>query len=129
MRLSSLRAELDITTQAVKLSTSSQDRELETLIRKWRGVSRDVAEELYASAREKVNRMGGVGVWKERSKRRPWDDEEKPEGGEDGVEVEKEEEEAEEEEEEEEEEEVSFVLGEGLWGGLIVCGFSRLQWV
>jgi SEL1 protein len=81
VRLSSLRAELDTTQQALRIESSSRDEELEALILKWRAASQDVAEELFASARDKVFRMGGVRAWKERAKksRERWD------GGEDDL--------------------------------------------
>ena len=46
------------------------------LITKWRNTARDAAEELFRTAKDQVNRMGGVGVWRERSQRRnePWAD-------------------------------------------------------
>ncbi|KAJ9235182.1 hypothetical protein DTO166G5_4731 [Paecilomyces variotii] len=75
-RLSALRAELDTTQQALRIESSSRDEELEALILKWRAASQDAAEELFASARDKVFRMGGVRAWKERAKksRERWDD-------------------------------------------------------
>ncbi|KAL1851481.1 hypothetical protein Plec18170_006297 [Paecilomyces lecythidis] len=75
-RLSSLRAELDTTQQALRIESSSRDEELEALVLKWRAASQDAAEELFASARDKVFRMGGVRAWKERAKksRERWDD-------------------------------------------------------
>ncbi|GAD98733.1 DNA repair protein Dds20/Sfr1, putative [Paecilomyces variotii No. 5] len=77
-RLSSLRAELDTTQQALRIESSSRDEELEALILKWRAASQDAAEELFVSARDKVFRMGGVRAWKERAKksRERWDDRE-----------------------------------------------------
>lgn len=33
---------------------------------KWRQAARAAAEEVFAGARDKVNRMGGVGAWRER---------------------------------------------------------------
>lgn len=36
------------------------------LIDRWRTASRAAAEEVFASTRDRVNRMGGVGAWKER---------------------------------------------------------------
>ncbi|WEW54812.1 hypothetical protein PRK78_000237 [Emydomyces testavorans] len=68
-QLSTLRTALDTTTQAIKIEQSNQDTELEGLIMKWQLVSREAAEELFASARERINRMGGVGVWRERMRR------------------------------------------------------------
>lgn len=36
------------------------------MVGKWRDASRAAAEELFVGAREKVDRMGGVGAWNER---------------------------------------------------------------
>ncbi|KAK2743780.1 hypothetical protein FQN57_004717 [Myotisia sp. PD_48] len=66
IRLSSLRQELDELRQATKIEQQNQDTELEGLIKKWRGVSKEAAEELYSVAREKINKMGGVKVWHEK---------------------------------------------------------------
>ncbi|KAK2768334.1 hypothetical protein FQN54_000188 [Arachnomyces sp. PD_36] len=96
-RLSSLRTELDTTRQALKIEESGRDAELEELITKWKAAGRMAAEELYSGARERVNRMGGVGVWRERveegnRRRQEWDrggfdgEEKNPEGGENGEE-------------------------------------------
>lgn len=58
------------------MSWTKRDEELEALILKWRAASQDAAEELFASARDKVFRMGGVRAWKESAKksRERWDD-------------------------------------------------------
>jgi len=76
LRLSELRQSLDTAQQALKIQNSDQDASLEVLITKWKQVSREVAEELFTTAKEKVNRMGGVGVWREKSRKKPgwWDD-------------------------------------------------------
>ena len=68
-------------TQAQTLATSTKDDDLVVLVDKWRTASRAAAEELFGSTRDRVNRMGGVGAWKERereSKERQlkWDQEE-----------------------------------------------------
>jgi Swi5-dependent recombination DNA repair protein 1 len=63
-----LRNEMQILSQAHALATSTKDDDLVLLIDKWRTVSRIVAEELFATTRDKVNRMGGVGAWKAREK-------------------------------------------------------------
>ena len=53
--------------------TSTTDADLEVLIERWRAASRAAAEELFASTRDRVNRMGGVGAWREREKeQREW---------------------------------------------------------
>ncbi|KAH8723167.1 hypothetical protein GQ44DRAFT_710694 [Phaeosphaeriaceae sp. PMI808] len=76
-----LRNEMQILLQAHTLATSTKDDDLELLIDKWRTTSRTVAEELFATTRDKVNRMGGVGAWKAREqegqeRQRQWDKEE-----------------------------------------------------
>jgi Swi5-dependent recombination DNA repair protein 1 len=63
-----LRNEMQILSQAQTLATSTKDDDLVVLVDKWRTVSRTVAEELFATTRDKVNRMGGVGAWKTREK-------------------------------------------------------------
>ena len=63
-----LRNEIQILTQAQALATSTKDEDLQILIDRWRTASRAAAEELFGSTRDRVNRMGGVGAWKEREK-------------------------------------------------------------
>lgn len=68
-------------TQAQTLATSSKDDDLVALIDTWRSASRAAAEELFGSTRDRVNRMGGVGAWKDREKeskdrQMKWDQEE-----------------------------------------------------
>jgi len=68
-------------TQAQTLATSTKDDDLVILVDKWRTASRAAAEELFGSTRDRVNRMGGVGAWKEREKeskerQMQWDKEE-----------------------------------------------------
>ena len=76
-----LRNEIQMLTQAQTLATSTKDDDLVVLVEKWRTASRAVAEELFGSTRDRVNRMGGVGAWKEREKeskqrQMQWDQEE-----------------------------------------------------
>jgi hypothetical protein len=61
-----LRQDLDTVEQALKIEQTGQDTELEALIVKWKTASKEAAEELFAGARDRVNRMGGVRAWKER---------------------------------------------------------------
>ena len=54
--------------------------ELEALIVKWKSASREAAEEIFGGVKDRVNRMGGVGAWRERereAKKRlsAWDEE------------------------------------------------------
>lgn len=84
-RLVSLHRELDTVSQALKIEQKGQDDELAELITKWKGVSREAAEELFVGARDKVNGMGGVGAWKEKARdakmrRMEWDSEEMGQG-------------------------------------------------
>lgn len=77
-----LRNDMQILSQAHTLATTTKDDDLVVLIDKWRTVSRAVAEELFATTRDKVNRMGGVGAWKAREKegkerQLQWDKEER----------------------------------------------------
>ncbi|KAL8785029.1 MAG: hypothetical protein Q9213_003622 [Squamulea squamosa] len=76
--LSSLRARLETTNQALEIEASDTDAELETLIKKWRGVSREAAEEVFVGMKEKVDGMGGWKKWRSREVEgaRGWDDEE-----------------------------------------------------
>lgn len=76
-----LRNELQMLKQAQTLATSTKDDDLVVLIDRWRSASRAAAEELFGTTRDRVNRMGGVGAWKEREKESKdrqlkWDQEE-----------------------------------------------------
>lgn len=78
--LSTLSADLDTYTQALRIQSSGKDVELEALIAKWKSASRDAAEEIFGEVKDRVNRMGGVGAWRERereAKKRfsTWDEE------------------------------------------------------
>ena len=59
-RLASLRQDLDTVQQAQRIEGSSKTAELEGLISKWKAVAQDAAEEVFASAKERVGRMGGM---------------------------------------------------------------------
>lgn len=78
------RQDLDTLRQALEIARSGCDDELERLVGKWRAASRAAAEEVFAGVRDRVMRMGGVGAWRERERKRGewgrWDDE----GGADG---------------------------------------------
>ncbi|KAJ5624920.1 hypothetical protein N7510_001229 [Penicillium lagena] len=75
-RIVSLRSELDTVRQALQLESSGKGAELEALIFKWRFISQEAANEVFLGARDRVARMGGLGVWRERSNggNAPWDD-------------------------------------------------------
>jgi Swi5-dependent recombination DNA repair protein 1 len=77
-----LRNEITMLKQAQSLATSTKDDDLVQLVDRWRTASRSAAEELFGSTRDRVNRMGGVGAWKEREKeskerQNKWDQEER----------------------------------------------------
>ena len=78
LQLSKLRQALDTAQQALKIQSSNTDVELELVIGKWQRISREAAEELFADAKDRVNRMGGVGAWRERNRiqTQRWDREE-----------------------------------------------------
>ncbi|EAW07363.1 putative DNA repair protein Dds20/Mei5 [Aspergillus clavatus NRRL 1] len=77
-RLSALRSQLDTAQQALKIESSTKDAELEALILKWKAVSQDAAEEVFAGAQERVSRMGGMKAWREQmqSNSAKWEQEE-----------------------------------------------------
>ncbi|KAL8710152.1 MAG: hypothetical protein Q9220_005235 [cf. Caloplaca sp. 1 TL-2023] len=59
--LLSLRSKLATTTQALEIETSSSSADLEVLIRRWRKVSQEAADEVFGIMRGRVE---GVGRWK-----------------------------------------------------------------
>lgn len=63
-----LKQDLDTARQALKIEEKKKGEELEGLIGKWKGAGRLAAEELYVGARQRVDRMGGVGAWRERER-------------------------------------------------------------
>ena len=81
-QLSAARSHLETSNQALKIESSNRDIELEALIVKWRAASRAAAEEVFGGARDKVNKMGGVGAMRHRERQSKekawgWDDEQK----------------------------------------------------
>ena len=70
LQLSKLRQDLDTVQQALKIETADQDKELEQLTSRWRTAAREAAEELFRGAKDKVNKMGGVGAWRERTRKK-----------------------------------------------------------
>ncbi|KAI9719383.1 MAG: hypothetical protein M1812_003454 [Candelaria pacifica] len=63
--LRNLREEVETFEQAVRIESSGEDDELEKLIHKWRVASREAADEMFTSVRDRVNRMGGPAAWRE----------------------------------------------------------------
>ena len=99
----SLRSDIQILSQAHALATSDKDEKLLGLIETWRTASRAAAEEVFVGTRERVQRMGGVGAWREREReqkawRNKWDEEDRKaerqgEAGDEAEQMEREEEE------------------------------------
>lgn len=77
-RLAVLRSELDTARQALRVESSDKDTELEKLIVKWKSVSQNAAEEVFAGAQERVARLGGMKAWREqmRNNNARWEQEE-----------------------------------------------------
>ncbi|KAI9873345.1 MAG: hypothetical protein M1830_000514 [Pleopsidium flavum] len=72
-QLRALTTDLDTLSQAVKIESSNSDTDLEALIQKWKTASREAAEEVFAGVRDRVNRMGGVGAWRDaQRKQQEW---------------------------------------------------------
>ncbi len=68
-RLRTLNNEIDTISQALKIESSDTDVELRNLTDKWKTASREAAEELFGGVRDRVNRMGGVGAWRDARRR------------------------------------------------------------
>ena len=74
------RATVSTLQQALKiLEDPDRSEALAALSEKWRGAARLAADAVFASARDKVNQMGGVGAWRENEQeriewRKGWDD-------------------------------------------------------
>ncbi|KAL8717551.1 MAG: hypothetical protein Q9225_005216 [Loekoesia sp. 1 TL-2023] len=79
-QLSSLRATLDTTNQALEIEASTTDAKLGALIRKWRTVSTNAAEEVFTITKARIDDMGGVKAWKKKEREMKegwrWEDEE-----------------------------------------------------
>jgi SEL1 protein len=85
-QLTSLRTELDTALQALRIESSSRDDELRALKAKWRGISQKAAEDLFETAKDKIERMGGVAAWRESERLRMkrmlmWEDDDSYHGG------------------------------------------------
>ena len=80
------RATISTLQQALKiLEDPDRSEQLAALSEKWRGAARLAADAVYAGARDKVNRAGGVGAWRESEReraewRRSWNDAEPRQG-------------------------------------------------
>lgn len=64
------RQDIDALNQAIRLASSDKDAELDALTIKWRSAARQAAEEVFATAKDKINRQGGVGAWREQQRER-----------------------------------------------------------
>lgn len=89
-QLSSLRASLETTSQALEIEASTADARLEALIQKWKTASRDAAEEVYTISKDRVDGAGGMKALKKQEREmrqsREWEgDERKICAGDDAV--------------------------------------------
>lgn len=72
-QIANVKSDIDTYEQALAISNSTKDHELEELIQKWREASRAAADEVFPTVRDRVNKMGGVGAWREKEQRqREW---------------------------------------------------------
>ncbi|KIW08963.1 uncharacterized protein PV09_00874 [Verruconis gallopava] len=62
------RQDVDTLDQALRLTGSNKDAELDELTAKWRKAAREAAELVFSEVRDKVFRMGGVRAWRERQR-------------------------------------------------------------
>lgn len=77
--LMELQSEVHTHRQALRIEEMDKINELHELIEKWRLAAREAAEEVFAGAKERVCRMGGVKAWKEKNEKKDewnsgWDD-------------------------------------------------------
>lgn len=72
--LAAVRANLETTNQALEIEASTTDSDLEALIRKWKTVSRNAAEEVFPVTKERIDGVGGVKAWRkqDREMKRGW---------------------------------------------------------
>ncbi|WPH03181.1 Hypothetical protein R9X50_00605700 [Acrodontium crateriforme] len=70
LQIRTCKNEVDTLAQAIQITTSNNDSELEDLAWKWRVAAQQVAEELFGTVKERVCRMGGVAAWRESEKRK-----------------------------------------------------------
>ncbi|RMZ81855.1 hypothetical protein DV738_g1997, partial [Chaetothyriales sp. CBS 135597] len=69
-QLTLLRQSLDTAQQALRIQSSNQAADLDKLIAKWRSVVRDMAEELFEDAKQRMDGYGGVAqTWSHRQER------------------------------------------------------------
>ena len=71
LQLTKLRQSLDTAQQALKITSSTTETDLESLISKWKLASREAAEEVFRGATDRVNQMGGMSAWRERNRKKP----------------------------------------------------------
>lgn len=62
-RLRGLRQDLDTAKQALHLSQSKEQQDLEAAIATWRNVARDAADDVFSSSASRIHDMGGLIAW------------------------------------------------------------------
>lgn len=70
LQIRSVRNELDTLKQAVQISSSTTDADLDELALKWKIAAQSAAEELFGTVKERVCRMGGAAAWRESEKKK-----------------------------------------------------------
>ncbi|KAI9705922.1 MAG: hypothetical protein M1836_005328 [Candelina mexicana] len=65
-----LREELETLEQALRIESSGEDNELQNLVHKWKSASREAADEMFTSVRDRVNRMGGPAAWRDMQRKK-----------------------------------------------------------
>ncbi len=76
IRLTQLRQSLEIAQQALQIESSNQVAELRALIKKWKTIAQEAADELFIDAKDRVDGMGGIEAWRRRAEEdvRSWHD-------------------------------------------------------
>ncbi|KAM7191799.1 hypothetical protein V8F20_009162 [Naviculisporaceae sp. PSN 640] len=67
--MSEIRKQLDIARQARRIQEKGSIQELEALIEKWKGASRQAAEDLFELIKQRVDSMGGGKAWRDSRRR------------------------------------------------------------
>jgi hypothetical protein len=67
-KLRTYRNDIDTLKQAIAIKNGGKDAKLTRLRNKWKEMSQSAAEENFATSRDRVNQMGGVGAWRERER-------------------------------------------------------------
>lgn len=80
--LRKLKQDLDIAEQAQKLSSSTGEKQLESVTLRWRDIARSAADQVFELTNHRVKEMGGIRAWQKSSQQssQSWFDHEVPQG-------------------------------------------------